>query len=85
MVTQLAEYEHNYQGGQYRITESAKDILGEYGLEIDPEGVQCYLTAFGTAPELDDLGYPYPPKPLESWEIPGELVGRQKGKPDAVV
>ena len=85
MVTQLAEYEHNYQGGQYRITESAKDILGEYGLKIDPETAQWHLPAVDTVPELDDLGYPYPPEPLESWGIPGELVGRQKGKPDAVV
>ena len=83
-VESVGEYEHNYQGGEYRITEEGELILADCDLYIDAPTKQVYLTDF-SEPELDDIGYPYPPKPLERWMTPGALVGRQKGKQDAEI
>ena len=79
----LGEYEHNYQGGTYSITEDAQGILDDYDLYINPSSKLTYLTHAISVPQLDDLGNPYSPKPVEDYQIPDALVGRKRGRINA--
>ena len=69
----------------YSITEDAQGILDDYDLYIDPSSKLAFLTHTISEPQLDDLGNPYPPKPVEDYQIPDALVGRKRGRINAEV
>ena len=65
-IESVGEYRHNYQGGQYKITQDGQDILEDLWLHIDESKSLVCLTAVAG----ED-------KPVERWEIPTALLGEK--------
>ena len=66
-IESVGEYNHNYQGGQYRITQNGQDVLEDLWLHIDGDKSLVCLTAVAGKNN-----------PVERWEIPPALLGEAK-------
>ena len=73
-----ANPQQRWRGVKYQVTEKGEDFVWQYGLHLEAGlGGHCYLFDADELPGIDDVGTPLCPKPLETWEIPVELVGRK--------
>ena len=73
-----ANPQQRWSGVKYQVTKIGEGFVWQYGLHLEAGlGGHCYLFDADEVPGTDDVGIPPCPKPLETWEIPVELVGRK--------